>query len=166
MLELGRKPENTSMMDLGILDGKAHWNLTPHELVRISLQKENARKTKTGALAIDTGEFTGRSPKDKFIVRDEITASHVWWGSVNASFDAEKFDQLYIKMIRYFEGKEFFVRDCYTCADWRYRMDIRVITEYAWSNLFVYNMFLRPEDRELKSFSPEWLILNAPRLQS
>lgn len=162
MLELGRKPENTSMMDLGILDGKAHWNLTPPELIKLSLQKENARRTKTGALAIDTGEFTGRSPKDKFIVRDDITEAHVWWGSVNASFDAEKFDQLYIKMIRYFEGKEIFVRDCYACADWRYRMDIRVINEYAWSNLFVYNMFLRPEDRESKSFSPEWLILNAP----
>jgi phosphoenolpyruvate carboxykinase (ATP) len=162
MLELGRKPENTSIMDLGILDGKAHWNLSPQELVKISIQKERATKTDTGAIAVDTGEFTGRSPKDKFIVKDEVTESHVWWGSVNASFDAQNFDQLYIKMIRYFEGKEFFVRDCYACADWRYRMDVRVINEYAWSNLFVYNMFLRPEDRELKFFTPEWLVLNAP----
>ena len=162
MLELGRKPENTSIMDLGILDGTAHWNLSPQELVRISIEKENAKRTSTGAIAIDTGEFTGRSPKDKFIVKDEVTESSVWWGSINASFDAEKFDQLYIKMIRYFEGKEFFVRDCYACADWRYRMDIRVINEYAWSNLFVYNMFLRPEEKELKFFTPEWLILNAP----
>ena len=162
MLELGRKPENTSIMDLGILDGKAHWNLSPQELVKISIQKERATKTDTGAIAVDTGEFTGRSPKDKFIVKDDVTESHVWWGSVNASFDAQNFDQLYIKMIRYFEGKEFFVRDCYACADWRYRMDVRVINEYAWSNLFVYNMFLRPEDRELKFFTPEWLVLNAP----
>jgi len=131
-------------------------------LVKISIQKERATKTDTGAIAVDTGEFTGRSPKDKFIVKDEVTESHVWWGSVNASFDAQNFDQLYIKMIRYFEGKEFFVRDCYACADWRYRMDVRVINEYAWSNLFVYNMFLRPEDRELKFFTPEWLVLNAP----
>lgn len=150
------------MRDLGIMDGKAHWNLTPQELVRKALEKENARRTTTGAIAIDTGEFTGRSPKDKFIVKDDATESSVWWGSVNASFDPRKFDQLYIKMIRYFEGKEFFVRDCYACADGRYRMDIRVINEYAWSNLFVYNMFLRPEEKELKFFTPQWLILNAP----
>ena len=162
MLELGRKPENTSLRDLGILDGKAHWNLTQKELVQISLRSEGAKKTTTGAIAVDTGEFTGRSPKDKFIVKDAITEKDVWWGSVNAAFNAEKFDQLYIKMIRYFEGKEFYVRDCYACADWRYKMDLRVITEYAWSNLFVYNMFLRPEAKELKFFNPEWLIINAP----
>lgn len=162
MLELGRKPENTSLMDLGILDGKTYWNLTSKELIQLSLRKEGALRTSTGAIAVDTGEFTGRSPKDKFIVRDNVTEKDVWWGSVNTAFDAGKFDQLYIKMIRYFEGKEFFVRDCYACADWRYKMDLRVITEYAWSNLFVYNMFLRPTAKELRSFNPEWLILNAP----
>src|SRR5687768_7532347 len=162
MLELGRKPENTSLRDLGILDGKAHWNLSPEQLIEIALRNNQAKKTSTGAIAVDTGEFTGRAPKDKYIVKDNVTESKVWWGSVNAAFDAEKFDQLYIKMIRYFEGKEFFVRDCYACADWRYRTDIRVINEYAWSNLFVYNMFLRPEEKELKFFKPEWLILNAP----
>lgn len=162
MLELGRKPENATLMDLGIMDGIAHWNLTPDELITFSLTKEQARKTQSGAIAVDTGEFTGRAPKDKFIVRDSITDAQVWWGNVNAPFDAEKFDQLYIKMIRYFEGKEFFVRDCYACADWRYRMDLRVINEYAWSNLFVYNMFLRPEDKDLKFFNAEWLVLNAP----
>ena len=162
MLELGLKPANTSLSDLGIMDGKAHWNLSAEELINLSERNGQAKKTSSGAIAVDTGEFTGRSPKDKFIVKDTITESQVWWGSVNASFDAEKFDQLYIKMIRYFEGKEFFVRDCYACADWRYRMDLRVINEYAWSNLFVYNMFLRPEEKDLKFFTPEWLILNAP----
>lgn len=162
MLELGRKPENTSLKDLGIMDGKAHWNLGPEELAHIAVHRENAKMTNSGAIAVDTGEFTGRAPKDKFIVEDDITASTVWWGNVNAPFDASKFDQLYIKMIHYFEGKEFYVRDCYACADWRYRMDIRIINEYAWSNLFAYNMFLRPEERELKFFNPEWLILNAP----
>src|SRR5262249_22166700 len=69
---------------------------------------------------------------------------------------------LYIKMIHYFEGKEFYVRDAYACSDWRYRMNVRVINEYPWSNLFVYNMFISPSEKELKNFSPEWLILNAP----
>jgi phosphoenolpyruvate carboxykinase (ATP) len=162
MLELGNKPQNTTLRDLGILDGIAHWNLSAEQLIRISLATGQAKKTSTGAIAVDTGEFTGRSPKDKFIVKDSITESEVWWGNVNTPFDAEKFDQLYIQMIRYFEGKEFFVRDCYACADWRYRTDLRVINEYPWSNLFVYNMFLRPEEKELKFFVPEWLVLNAP----
>ena len=162
MLELGRKPENTSLMDLGILDGKAYWNLSPGELIDISQRKEGTTRSSTGALVCDTGEFTGRSPKDKFIVKDTVTENDVWWGSVNSPFDPEKFDQLYIRMIRYFEGKEIFVRDCSACADWRYRMDLRVITEFAWSNLFAANMFLRPAEKELRFFNPEWLVLNAP----
>lgn len=162
MLELGRKPENTSLRDLGILDGKAHWNLTPEELIRISVQKGQAKNTSTGAIAVDTGEFTGRAPKDRFIVKDSVTESDVWWGNINIPFDPEKFDQLYIRMIRYFEGKEFFVRDCLACADWRYRLNLRVVNEYAWSNLFVHNMFLRPEENEAKYFKPDWLLLNAP----
>lgn len=162
MLELGLKPSNMSLRDLGIVNAKAHWNLEPESLAKISLNLSQAKKTNTGAIAVDTGEFTGRSPKDKFIVKDNTTESSVWWSNVNVPFDPSKFDQLYIKMIRYFEGKEFYVRDCYACADWRYRMDIRVINEYPWSNLFVYNMFLRPQEKELKSFAPEWLVLNAP----
>jgi len=162
MLELGIKPLETTVQDLGITDGIAHWNLSPQELVTIAMQKGQATMTSTGALAVDTGEFTGRSPKDKFTVKDSVTEQAVWWNNFNIPFEPEMFDRLYIKMIRYFEGKEFFVRDAYACADLRYRMNIRVINEYAWSNLFVYNMFLRPGKEELKTFAPEWLILNAP----
>jgi phosphoenolpyruvate carboxykinase (ATP) len=162
MLELGIKPGYATVKDLGISDGIAHWNLSPEELTSKSLTTGQAKMTSSGAIAIDTGEFTGRSPKDKFTVKDEVTAHAVWWNNFNIPFEPEKFDQLYIKMIRYFEGKEFFVRDAYACADWRYRMNIRVINEYAWSNLFVYNMFLRPSTEELKRFEAEWLILNAP----
>ena len=162
MLELGMKPGNATVKDLGISDGIAHWNLSPDELISITLKQEQAKLTNSGAIAINTGEFTGRSPKDKFTVKDNITENTVWWNNFNIPFDPQKFDQLYIKMIRYFEGKEFFVRDAYACADWRYRMNIRVINEYAWSNLFVYNMFLRPTKDEQKIFAPEWLILNAP----
>ncbi len=162
MLELGLKPANASVADLGISDGKAHWNLPPEQLASMAVKAGQATFTNTGAIAIDTGEFTGRSPKDKFTVKDEVTENTVWWNNFNIPFSKEKFDQLYIKMIRYFEGKEFFVRDVYACADWRYRMNIRVINEYAWSNLFTYNMFLRPTEKELKNFGAEWLILNAP----
>jgi phosphoenolpyruvate carboxykinase (ATP) len=162
MLELGLRSGQDTVMDLGISDGIAHWNLTPEQLVAITLKNGQGRLTSQGALAINTGQFTGRSPKDKFTVKDEVTAKAVWWNNFNIPFSPEKFDQLYIKMIRYFEGKEFFVRDAAACADWRYKMNIRVINEYAWSNLFVHNMFLRPTPNELKSFKAEWLILNAP----
>jgi phosphoenolpyruvate carboxykinase (ATP) len=162
MLELGIRPGHASVSDLGISDGKAHWNLTPDQLIKHALQNEQAKLTSSGALAIDTGEFTGRSPKDKFTVKDELTEKSVWWNNFNIPFDPENFDRLYIKMIRYFEGKEFFVRDVSACADWRHKMNIRVINEYAWSNLFVYNMFIKPTEKELQNFSADWLILNAP----
>lgn len=162
MLELGIKPAHASVMDLGITDGKAHWNLSPEQLTKMAVQAGQATMTNMGAITIDTGEFRGRSPKDKFTVKDEVTENSVWWNNFNIPFEPAKFDQLYIKMIRYFEGKEFFVRDVFACADHRYRMPIRVINEFPWSNLFVYNMFIRPSEKELQNFNAEWLILNAP----
>ena len=162
MLEVGIKPAHASVTDLGISDGKANWNLPPDQLAQMAVGYGQAKLTGNGAIAVDTGEFTGRSPKDKFTVKDELTEHTVWWNNFNIPFDPAKFDQLYKKMLRYFEGKEFFVRDVYACADWRYRMNIRVINEHAWSNLFVYNMFIRPTEKELQNFSAEWLIVNAP----
>src|SRR5687767_9382362 len=99
MQELGLKPANASVKDLGIEDGKAHWNLSPDVLEEIAIKKGQATRTSTGAIAVDTGEFTGRSPKDRFIVRDEITDQAVWWNNFNIPFDRKKFDQLYRKMI-------------------------------------------------------------------
>jgi phosphoenolpyruvate carboxykinase (ATP) len=162
MQEFGRKPSNGSVKDLGISDCEAHWNLSPDELINIAVDREHAQLTSSGAISVDTGEFTGRSPKDKFTVKDDLTKDSVWWNNFNIPFERDKFDTLHKKMIRYFEAKEIYVRDAYACADWRFRMNIRVVNEYAWSNLFVYNMFLRPTDEELKNFVPEWLILNAP----
>ena len=117
----------------------------------------------TGALAVNTGEFTGRSPMDRFIVKDAISEDKVWWGSINISFEPEKFDLLYDKVISYFNSiDELYARDCYACADNNYRMNIRIVNEYPWSNMFAYNMFLRPTEEELKRFEPEWTILSAP----
>jgi phosphoenolpyruvate carboxykinase (ATP) len=162
MQEFGIKPANVSVSDLGITSGKAHWNLPSEKLASIAIQLNQATLTSSGAIAIDTGEFTGRSPKDKFTVKDEITADSVWWSTFNIPFEPSNFDKLYDKVIQYLNGKEIYVRDAYACADDRYRMNIRVINEYPWSNIFVYNMFLRPTENELKNFSAEWLILNAP----
>ena len=162
MLEIGRKPSNGSLIDIGLSIGKTFWNLPPDELERIALEKGQAVRTTTGAIAVLTGEFTGRSPKDKFTVKDQLTESSVWWNNFNIPFDPLKFEALQQKMIHYLNGKEVFVRDAYVCADQRYRMSVRVINEYAWSNLFVSNMFINPGDKELDNFSPEWLVINAP----
>ena len=158
----GFKSKNASLEDIGITEGTIHWNLPPEELAAIALEKGQAVQTDTGAIAIDTGEFTGRSPKDRFIVKDEITEEHVWWGNINMPFEPDKFDQLFDKVIQYLNGKDLYVRDAYACADPNYRINIRAITELPWSNLFVYNMFLRPSQEEVNAQKPEWLIICAP----
>ena len=86
----------------------------------------------------------------------------MWWGDINIPFDADKFDALYDKVTAYLSDKEVYVRDSYACADPQYKLNIRVINEYPWSNMFAYNMFLRPTATELEGFDPEWLIVNAP----
>lgn len=151
-----------SLADLGISEVNVHWNLSPKELSEIALQKKQAVLADSGAISVNTGEFTGRSPKDRFIVKDSITENTVWWGEVNIPFSSEKYKNLYKKVTTYLKGKEVFVRDVYACADSNYRLNIRVINEYSWSNIFAYNMFLRPSDEELDNFIPEWSIINVP----
>ena len=111
---------------------------------------------------MNTGKFTGRSPLDRFIVKDAATKDEVWWSNINLPFEEEKFDKLYQKVVSYLSEKELFVRECYACADEKYKLSIRVINEYPWSNMFVYNMFLRPTEEELHDFSPEWTVISAP----
>ncbi|MBT4882148.1 MAG: phosphoenolpyruvate carboxykinase (ATP) [Flavobacteriales bacterium] len=162
MTETGKRANNATISDLGIKNATAHWNLSPEELASISIEKGQATLTSTGAININTGEFTGRSPMDRFIVRDAITEESVWWGDVNLSFDENKFEVLHQKVLNYLSEKELYVRDAYACADEKYRMNIRVVNEYAWSNMFAHNMFLRPTDSEIENFDAEWTILNAP----
>ncbi|MAR39316.1 MAG: phosphoenolpyruvate carboxykinase (ATP) [Flavobacteriales bacterium] len=162
MTETGKRAQGATISDLGIKNGTAHWNLSPEKLSKIAVDKEQATITSSGAININTGEFTGRSPMDRFIVKDSITENSVWWGDVNLSFDEDKFDLLHSKILDYLSGKELYVRDCYACADPKYRMNIRVVNEYSWSNMFAYNMFLRPTEEEIENFDPEWTILNAP----
>ena len=137
-------------------------NLSPAELVEQAILRGEGELTSTGALAADTGEFTGRSPKDKFVVYDDNTKDSVWWGDVNNRFEGEKFDQLLDKVIAHYEGKEVFVRDAYACADNNYRLNIKVINETAYQNLFANNLFLRPSTEELKTQQHDWLIMAAP----
>jgi phosphoenolpyruvate carboxykinase (ATP) len=151
-----------SLSKYGIKDAFAHWNLSSDELSQICVEKGQGKLTSTGAISINTGEFTGRSPKDRFVVKDSVTENTVWWGDVNIPFSSDKFDALYNKVTNHLKGKEVYVRDTYACADDNFRLNIRVVNEYAWSNMFAYNMFLRPTQNELKDFQEDWLILNVP----
>lgn len=146
--------------------GKAHINLTTAELVQHAILNGEGVLTDTGALMADTGEFTGRSPKDKFSVADNKTENTVWWGDVNQKFDSAKFESLLNKVMDHYAGKNLYIRDAYACADPRYRLNIRIVNETAYHNLFCKNLFLRPTAEELSNFKPEWLILNAPSFKA
>ncbi len=154
--------KSISLENLGIKNATVHYQLSPDELHDITLQKGQGVEDSMGALAINTGEFTGRSPQDRFIVKDSITENEVWWGKVNIPFTPEKFDALYEKVMTYLSSKELYVRDGYVCADPNYRLNIRTINEMPWANLFAYNMFLRPNQSELDDFTPDWHVICAP----
>jgi phosphoenolpyruvate carboxykinase (ATP) len=161
--------ETTVQEKLNILDKlesggntRIHWNLSPAQLVEQAVLRGEGKLCDNGALAADTGKFTGRSPKDKFIVADEITEDSVWWGDINIKFAPEKFDALYDKVVDYLIGKELFIRDAFACALPEYRLNVRVVTESAFQNLFVNDMFIRPTQDELSDFEPEWHVIAAP----
>ena len=164
---LGLVPKTSNLKELGLGNiDKAHWNLTPEQLTQTALDLGQGRLSDTGALVINTGEFTGRSPKDRFIVCDEKTEESVWWGDINIKFTPENFDKLHAKINDYLAGKEVYIRDAYACADDNYRLNLRVVTEFPWSNMFASNMFLRPEKAELENFNPEWHVVCAPGLMA
>ncbi len=162
MLANTTSTKTISLLPYGIKEATVHYNLTPDQLHEATLERELGVEVNSGALAVNTGEFTGRSPKDRFIVKDEITRDKIWWGNINIPFESTQFDSLYVKMVEYLSGKEVFVRDCYACADPHYKTNIRVINEYPWSNMFVHNMFLRLSEEEQQNFEEEWLVINAP----
>ncbi len=151
-----------SLENYGIKSSNLLYQLSSDELHNLTLAKGMGIETSLGALSVNTGEFTGRSPKDRFIVKDDITRDKVWWGPVNIPFDPIDFDNLYDDVINYLDSKDLYVRDSYVCADPAHRMSVRVINEYPWSNLFALNMFIRPTEDELQNFNPEWAVINAP----
>lgn len=162
MENYGLFTKTISLESMGIKNANVKYQLTPDELHDISIEKGQGVESSTGALAVNTGEFTGRSPQDRFIVKDSITEDKVWWGNVNIPFDSDKFNALYNRVTEYLSNKEVYVRDSYVCADPNYRLNVRVVTELPWSNLFCHNMFLRPEESELENFAPDWHVVCAP----
>ena len=106
-----------SLENIGIKNANIHYQLTPGQLHDLTLQRREGIATSTGALAINTGKFSGRSPQDRFIVKDSITENEVWWSDINIPFEAAKFDALYTKLTDYLSNKELFARDAYVCAE-------------------------------------------------
>lgn len=149
-----------------LLSKNLYYQLSSDELVRHTLKIGEGELSDTGALIINTGQFTGRSPKDKFIVKDNVTTDAVDWNSFNLPMNSEHFKKIYEKMVEYLESiPQLYIRDCFACADTRYKMNLRVINEKPWGNLFAYNMFIRPSESELEDFIPEWNVMSAPGLE-
>lgn len=164
MNEFGKRGQNADLKaTIGLENlGNVFWNLSPAELVEDTILQGQGVLTDSGAIAIETGEFTGRSPKDRFVVKDAKTENSVWWGDVNIPLSTEQFDNLYNRMKAYLTGRDVYVRDAYACADDNFRLNVRVTAEYPWSNMFAYNMFLRPTDAEIETFDAEWNVVCAP----
>ncbi|MEM8762196.1 MAG: phosphoenolpyruvate carboxykinase (ATP) [Bacteroidota bacterium] len=160
MTDVTEKPKN--LKRYGLNNVTAHWNLSAEELQQITLEKGMGVETENGTLCIKTGKFTGRSPQDRFLVKDAYTQDKVWWGRINKAISPDNFDVLQEEMLAYLSGKEVYVRDAYVCADPKYRMNVRVITEYPWSNYFIKNMFIQLTPEEREGFNEEWLVLCAP----
>jgi phosphoenolpyruvate carboxykinase (ATP) len=158
--------KSISLKISGIENAKIKHQLTPNELHDITIESGQGVESSAGALAINTGEFTGRSPQDRFIVKDSITEDKVWWGKINIPFEPKAFEALHKKVNAYLSNKEIFVRDSYVCADANYKLNVRIVTETAWANLFCHNMFLRLTDNELENFTPEWTVICAPGFQA
>lgn len=167
MQEFGIKSNLNGLETSNITTNKsAHWNLPPAQLIEEAILNNEGNITSTGALMCDTGTFTGRSPKDRFIVEDEKTKHTVWWGDINIPISEDKFEQLHDKMIKFLKDKKIYIRDAYAGADKTYRLNIRIINTLAWQNLFCNNMFLRPEEYKLKTFDPNFTIICVPEFEA
>lgn len=147
---------------LNLDSDNALYQLNGAQLVEEALTNGEGTLADSGAFAVDTGNFTGRSPKDRFIVCDDITRDTVWWGDINIKFEEDNFDLLFTKLTNHLNQRKFYVRDAYACAEDVYKTSIRIVTETAYQNLFAYNVFLRPKEDELNNNIPEWTIIASP----
>lgn len=145
---------------------KVHYNLPVKQLMDIAVEREGGCIPDNGALCINTGTYTGRSPNDRFIVDEPSVHDHINWGKTNVAISPEKFANLYTKAMEYMENKELFVFEGFVGSDKNYRMPIRVINEFAYQNLFAQQMFITAKDGELEGFNPEFTVIALPDLKA
>jgi phosphoenolpyruvate carboxykinase (ATP) len=147
--------------------GNVYRNLPTPALYEQIVRRREGLISHLGPIVVRTGHHTGRSPQDKFIVKEESSEGKVWWGKENRPFDITRFNSLYHRLLAYLQGKDIYIQDCYAGADLKYRVPIRIITEYAWHSLFARNMFLRiKDDKELAEHKPEFTIFGMPRFHA
>ena len=158
--------EPINLSYLGLQKANILRNLPADELVQRTLNSGEGKLSNSGALMVDTGEFTGRSPKDRYIVNDHVTKQFVDWGKINQPIAATHFDRLYNKMVTYMEKKELYVRDVGACADLDFRLNVRVVNELPWQNLFVRNMFIECSGDCLLKFVPDWHVIALPNFKA
>ncbi len=142
--------------------GPVHWNLAPAELIEHAVCLGEGALGDRGAFVVRTVPHTGRSPKDKFIVREASTEAHIGWGDVNCALSPEHYQALREDLLAFMNREELFVRDVYAGADPEYQLSVRVITTSAWHNVFVYNMFIEPGRVAREQFEPGFTVLHAP----
>ncbi len=161
-------PLNVSLSDQGIATSATlHTNLGTSALVEHAIAKGEGQLTKHGALLVDTGKFTGRSVKDKFVVRDAITEDTIDWGKINQPMDQQSWDNLKADFLAAVADKdELYVADLFGGSQPEYRVNVRVITQMAWHNLFVRTLLVRPTAEEVAGFNPEYTIINLPSFKA
>ncbi|UWQ05106.1 phosphoenolpyruvate carboxykinase [Aliiroseovarius crassostreae] len=158
----GRVNPARRLEDQGITGlGNVYYNLMEPALVEAALKRDEGKLGKGGAFLVTTGKHTGRSPKDKFVVKTPSVEEHIWWEN-NPPMDPAKFDVLYQDMLEHMKGGDYFVQDLFGGADPAHRLDVRVVSELAWHNLFIRHLLRRPDRDELDEFEPEFTIINCP----
>ncbi len=145
--------------------GHVYYNDIEARLVAAAVTRGEGSLGNGGAFLVSTGQFTGRSPKDKFVVRTASVEDTIWWDN-NAPMQPDAFDRLYADMLAHMKGRDYFVQDLFAGADPAYRLDVRVVTELAWHALFIRHLLRRPAATELDSFTPEWTIINCPSFKA
>ena len=162
----GRVNPEKRLEDQGITGlGHVYYNLIEPALIEAALRRNEGRLGRGGAFLCATGQFTGRSPKDKFVVRTPSVEASIWWEN-NAAMTAKGFDALYDDMRAHMKGRDYFVQDLYAGADPIHRLDVRMVTELAWHSLFIRHLLRRPERAELDGFSPDWTVINCPSFKA
>ncbi len=141
--------------------GNVYYNSLEPALVEEAVKRGEGKLGLGGAFLCSTGQFTGRSPKDKFVVRTPLVENTIWWEN-NGAMAPEAFDRLYSDMLEHMKGRDYFVQDLFGGADPEHRLDVRMVTELAWHGLFIRHLLRRPERAELDSFTPDWTIINCP----
>ena len=143
-----------------------YWNLSTPVLYEEAIRRHEGRLAHLGPLIVRTGQHTGRSPGDKFIVREPSSKEKIWWGDVNRAMSEDNFALLTRRLMAYLQGKDLFVQDCFAGADPEFRVPIRIITEHAWQNLFARNMFIQAKQEELLSHVPQFTVVAAPNFHA